>query len=363
MEPFLAACSSGDLDAIRTLAASHPALLGSGLHAAAFHGQLAAVRLLLELGADPNTRDTGDNAYPLHFAAGLGHLEIVRALLDAGGDVHGFGDVHEGGVIGWAAAPTHPAQARMDVIQLLLDRGAKHHIFSAIGVGDLTLIRGVVEQNPDALKRRMSRFEQGQSPLHLAVNNKRYDILDLLIELGAGLEAVDKTGQTALTVALFRGDKEAARRLEAAGAKPPELPDATDFSVQMNKLAGSVFKCTPMIAVPDVGATLAWYTSIGFSELGRYEDGGVPNWGMLAFGKAQFMLVPNGKTGRQSTSLWFYTNQIEALYRICKAHQLRGAEPPIEFVEEIYDPFYGGREFGIRDLNGYKLFFQQDMSD
>jgi ankyrin repeat protein len=41
---------------------------------------------------------------PLHFAAGAGHLEIVRALLDAGSDVHGAGDVHEGGVIGWAQA-------------------------------------------------------------------------------------------------------------------------------------------------------------------------------------------------------------------------------------------------------------------
>ena len=29
----------------------------------------------------------------------------------------------------------------------------------------------------------------------------------------------------------------------------------------------------------------------------------------------------------------------------------------IEFVEDIYDPFYGGRQFSIRDLNGYMLVF------
>jgi hypothetical protein len=31
----------------------------------------------------------------------------------------------------------------------------------------------------------------------------------------------------------------------------------------------------------------------------------------------------------------------------------------IEFVEDIYDAFYGAREFGIRDLNGYTLYFIQ----
>lgn len=31
----------------------------------------------------------------------------------------------------------------------------------------------------------------------------------------------------------------------------------------------------------------------------------------------------------------------------------------IEIVEDINDPFYGGRQFGIRDLNGYDLYFLQ----
>jgi hypothetical protein len=31
----------------------------------------------------------------------------------------------------------------------------------------------------------------------------------------------------------------------------------------------------------------------------------------------------------------------------------------IEFDEDIYEPFYGGRQFSIRDLNGYTLVFLQ----
>ncbi len=72
------------------------------MHEAAKRGDLDAVRLLLEHGADPNAREPGDNTTPLHWAAAHGHVDVVRALLDAGADVHGLGDLHEGDVIGWA---------------------------------------------------------------------------------------------------------------------------------------------------------------------------------------------------------------------------------------------------------------------
>ena len=171
---------------LRALIAKDPALVRAfsahgghyvrtGLHAAATAGHADAVRLLLEHGADPNAREAGDNTYPLHWAAAAGNIEIVRALLDAGGDVHGFGDAHDLDVIGWA---TNENAHRAEVLSLLLERGARHHIFSAINIGDLALIEKVVEENPAALDRRMSRFERGQTPLHLAIGRKRYDILE-----------------------------------------------------------------------------------------------------------------------------------------------------------------------------------------
>ena len=103
--------------------------------------------------------------------------------------MHGQGDVHEAEVIGWATVIGPPNDTRSGVVPILLERGARHHIFSAIAMGDLDLIREVAEENPEALDRRMSRFEHGQTALHFAITRQRHDILDLLIELGADLEA------------------------------------------------------------------------------------------------------------------------------------------------------------------------------
>jgi len=108
-----------------------------------------------------------------------------------------------------------------------------------------------------------------------------------------------------------------------------------------------------MISVPDVAATLAWYASIGFQELNRFEEDGVVNFGMLSFGKAELMLRQGEKPGTLIMSLWLYNDRVDDLYRLLKEGE------GIEFVEEIYDPFYGGRQFGIRDLNGYHLYFLQ----
>ena len=85
---FMRACAAGDLSTLRDFLQKDPALARdrvagtTGLHVAVHHPD--AVRLLIEHGADPNARDEGDNATPLHFAAAAGMFESVRALLDGG---------------------------------------------------------------------------------------------------------------------------------------------------------------------------------------------------------------------------------------------------------------------------------------
>jgi ankyrin repeat protein len=371
---FVEGCRAGDGEIVRRLLLADPDLTrardshgSTGLHDAASRGQLETVRLLLQHGADPNARDAGDNASPLHFAAGGGHAETVRALLDAGADVHGQGDVHEAEVIGWATVIGPPSDARPGVVPILLQHGARHHIFSAIAVGDLDLIRELAEENPEALDRRMSRFEHGQTALHFAITRQRHDILDLLIELGAELEGRDLSGRTALEAAMMRGDKNAMRRLREAGAQLPRVPSASDFTARMAALAHSVTKGVPMITVPDVARALDWYVSIGFKEISRFDDDGVVNFGMVAFGSAELMLNMHGKPGRHEASLWFYTDRVDALYDILKSQQIQVAQNElgpapgdghwIEFEQDIEDMFYGARQFCIRDLNGYELYF------
>jgi ankyrin repeat protein/catechol 2,3-dioxygenase-like lactoylglutathione lyase family enzyme len=377
---FIDACARGDVEVLRGLLANDPSLARvgahteygyggwTGLHEAAKQGRLDAVRLLLEHGADPGARETGDNTTPLHWAAAHGDVDVVRALLDAGADVHGAGDLHEGDVIGWATLGG-PDKVHRDVTTLLLERGARHHIFSAIAIGDLGLIRRLVADNPEALNRRRSRFEQRQTALHFAISRRRYDMVDLMIELGANLEAEDMHGETPLAFAMLRGDREAMSRLHAAGARPPKTVETSNFREQMAGLAGSVKKSVAMIMVPDVARALEWYTSIGFREIARYGDDGYVNFGMVSFGEAELMLNMHGSAGVHDASLWFYTDRIDDLYLLLKSRRLEAAHSQltgqpgdnegIVFEQDIEDMFYGARQFGIRDPNGYILYFIQ----
>jgi ankyrin repeat protein len=387
MDAFLEACAAGDLDALRDQLRRDPGLIrerdrngATGLHRAVRHPD--AVRLLLEHGADPNVREAGDNALPLHFAAGGGPIESVRALLEGGSDVHGFGDLHCMDVIGWA---TVFAEARRDVVDLLVEYGARHHVFSAISLGDLDLLRRVVEQDPNALARRLSRFEQEQTALHYVVapadglvgglfrTGEHYRTLDLLIELGADLEARDAKGRTPLAIAMLRGDREAMRRLRAAGATEPELGVASPQTI--SSLASAIGKLTPMLGVADMEGTVAWYRSIGFELAGSHAgENGRLDWASVKFGDAEIMFSPSGDPWRASTkglSLWIHTKRLDDLYSLLRRRQLEQASaalaedatdaPQLRFTLDLYTAFYGQREFGIRDPNGVELMFYQRL--
>jgi hypothetical protein len=61
----------------------------------------------------------------------------------------------------------------------------------------------------------------------------------------------------------------------------------------------------------------------------------------------------------ENVRLWFYTDEVDGLYEHLKARQLGEAREVLEgrpvrdeairFDEELYDPFYGGRQASIRD--------------
>ncbi len=383
VEAFFSACASGDVAALREFLARQPGLVHerhegtTALHVAVQHPD--AVRLLLGHGADPHARDVGDNALPLHFAAGGGPIESVRLLLDAGSDVHGVGDLHQMDVIGWA---TLFRETRRDVVDLLVEHGARHHIFTAIALGDLDLVRRVVSDDAKAMTRRLSKHEQEQTALHYVIapadglvgglfrTGGHYRTLDVLIELGADLEAADAKGRTPLAVAMLRGDVEAMRRLHAAGARQPD--PAEPLSGSVSALSPSIKKLTPMLSVQDMRATIEWYQSIGFELAGSYGENGQLNWASMRFGDVEIMFVPSSEAWRQQTagvSVWIRTDQIDALYSHLKRKQLEQARAildgtprtttEVRFTLDLHTAFYGQREFGVIDPNGVHVMFAQ----
>ena len=93
------------------------------------------------------------------------------------------------------------------------------------------------------------------------------------------------------------------------------------------------------------------------------------DWASVSFGKASVMFVPSSEPWRDQSSgvsLWFYTDRIHEIYRRLKARQLESARSTlsgasgdggIAFEEDLYEPFYGGKQFSVRDVDGYVLVF------
>jgi ankyrin repeat protein len=220
------AAGRGDLARLNALLDAHPELIdepgGQGvrtaLHQAVFGKSEAAVRLLLERGANPNIRCEGDNAYPLHFAVEKNLVPIIHLLVEHGADTVGEGDYHELGVMGWATA-WDSIEAKPEIVEYLLAHGAQHNIFSAVATGDVEAIRELVRREPGDLEKRMMGTKMRHRPLHLAVIKKQMGSLLTLLDLGANIEAIDEARFTALDQAALLGESEMAHVLLERGAK------------------------------------------------------------------------------------------------------------------------------------------------
>ena len=127
------------------------------------------VRTLLDRGVDPNVRDEGDIAFPIHFAAERGDLRIVTLLDEHGADPIGTDTGHELDVVGWAvcfddANPcgrTISSRTWRDI-----------HALPAVALGKATAMRELAQSGED-LNRRMDRTNHRRTALHLAVVKKQ----------------------------------------------------------------------------------------------------------------------------------------------------------------------------------------------
>jgi tetratricopeptide (TPR) repeat protein len=154
----------------------------TALMQAAFTGQTAIVRILLEARPDVDARL--DNQSTALMAAALGgHTEIVRALIAAGADIQLTADNGSTALMEAAHA------GRMDAVRVLLDAGS--NVNAALDNG-ITALMGAALGGHTA-------------------------IVHALIAAGANVSARDRNGWTALTHAAASASLDAVQALLASG--------------------------------------------------------------------------------------------------------------------------------------------------
>jgi uncharacterized protein len=191
-----AAAAKGDVAEIERLIASganNEAADGRGrtpLHVAAFQKQYEAARVLLRLGAAPNSQEA-DRYDIITVAAVANDLQMLKIALDGGGNPRAITSRYDGTALIAAAHLGH-----VDVVRMLIEAGAPlDHVNN---LGWTALIESIV----------------------LGDGGKNHtDTLTALVRAGAGLSIADRQGATPLALARQRGYAEMVRILSEAGAK------------------------------------------------------------------------------------------------------------------------------------------------
>lgn len=228
---------------------------------AAYFGRKAAIKSLLEIGADPHdgkdltSPDIG--RLPLIECSAQGHREAVRILLDSDADPNQPGPKGHNTAIWFAARNNYP-----EIVRALLEKGADPNH---------ALLR------PPILVSLVRKCEVA-TPANL-------DLIDLMVEFGARLDAADGEGRTALMRAIEAKDESAVAHLLDLGASVDTLDEDKMSPLHLAAYQGSETILNLILAKqPDLDCLDAWgrtalSRAVEFPNLARIllEEGANPD--------------------------------------------------------------------------------------
>ena len=196
----------------------------------------ATIEALIRAGASVHVRDShrtsvdGTHGYTaLHAAAFHGNNEAIRVLLRHGASPSVREDNYWATPAGWANCAYH-ADSRDLILEGPID------IFEAIVFDRTGRLDEILARDPDALERPFGQYVTGErkprfdldpawTPLLFAVARGKTDAVRLLLERGASMVARDSAGHTALELAGAGKQADIAALLEGT---PPVRPRPED---------------------------------------------------------------------------------------------------------------------------------------
>jgi uncharacterized protein len=154
----------------------------------------AAVRLLIEAGADPSApSDDGPSETPLHWAASSDDVEVAAALIDGGADLDALG----GSIAGGGPLANAVGYGCWHVARLLVARGARvDSLWHAAALGMHERVLEILAADPPPTQQELdAAFWQ-------ACHGGQLRMAQLLLARGANIDATpDYSNQTPLEIA------------------------------------------------------------------------------------------------------------------------------------------------------------------
>ncbi|KAJ3093695.1 Serine/threonine-protein kinase plk1 [Phlyctochytrium bullatum] len=187
------------------------------LHKAVEKGDVDIVQFLLYQGANVDCKDV-DGSTPLFWAAGFGDPSIMQVLVGSGADIEARG-FRGKTALHWAAVYGHE-----DVVSFLIERGADVNcsddllkntpLMEAAEREHLQVVQVLVENGASI----EAENQNGQTPLYLAVSEGHADIVRFLLDKGADVNRCNAYNKTPLVEAASRGHLRAVQALVDRGA-------------------------------------------------------------------------------------------------------------------------------------------------